>query len=354
MERYIVVDNYCGWPKLTLMPNGDINMNMHNRPSHGSADGYVECWKSVDGGRSFQFSGVPVHPARGEARIDEAAGLALNGDYLTIVDRRNTEDRTPTMARSKDGGKTFVITHPQFRVAETGDTTALFPYGSIVGIDGKRLAFNFWTPLDQNFGADEHASYVCTSDDDGHTWKAGMIDRGINEAALLFYDDLHGIAAARIDTGGSAARPDSGGGMNLYRTADGGKSWTLESRITSACMYPAHLLRLVGGETLMTYGFRFANLHGIIASVSSDQGRTWSEPNVLVQYPAVDSGYPSSVQLADGSLVTAYYCSGCREHKRYHVGVIKWNLSDLLESRWIGRPARFRRGTDDEVTDWSC
>lgn len=359
MERYIVVDNYCGWPKLTLMPDDSINMNMHNRPSHGSADGYVECWKSTDGGRSFKFAGVPVYPEKGEARIDEAAGLAFNGDYLTIVDRRGTADKTPSMARSEDGGKTYQITHKQFRLAETGDTTCLFPYGSIVKAGRSRLAFNFWTPLGQKnykgFGTDEHVSHACVSDNDGHTWKAGVIDRGINETALLFYNDLHGIAVARIDAGGKGdgTRPDSGGGMRLYRTGDGGMTWTFESQIISACMFPAHLLQLADGETLMTYGFRFANMHGIMAQLSNDHGRTWSEPNVLVHYPAVDSGYPSSVQLADGSLVTAYYCSGCPQHNRYHVGVLKWKLTDLLESRWIGRPARFRRGTDREVTDWS-
>ena len=30
MERYVVVDNVCGWPKLTLMDDGSINLDIHN------------------------------------------------------------------------------------------------------------------------------------------------------------------------------------------------------------------------------------------------------------------------------------------------------------------------------------
>ena len=58
MERYIAIDNVCGWPKLTLMDDGSINLDIHNKPSHGSPDGSAECWKSVDGGKTFKLYGV--------------------------------------------------------------------------------------------------------------------------------------------------------------------------------------------------------------------------------------------------------------------------------------------------------
>jgi hypothetical protein len=44
------------------------------------------------------------------------------------------------------------------------------------------------------------------------------------------------------------------------------------------------------------------------ARISSDNGQTWSEP-VMISDDAIsaDVGYPSTVELADGSLVTVWY-----------------------------------------------
>ena len=39
-----------------------------------------------------------------------------------------------------------------------------------------------------------------------------------------------------------------------------------------------------------------------------------------------DCGYPTNLQLADGTIVTAYYCKGVAAHRRYHVGVVIWRL----------------------------
>ena len=83
-----------------------------------------------------------------------------------------------------------------------------------------------------------------------------------------------------------------------------------------------------------------------MASVSKDRGATWSDPNILVQYAPFDGGYPSSVQLSDGTIVTAYYSMGNMYHTRYYVGVVRWQLSDMLEGRWVDGPARFFYGTD--------
>ncbi len=48
MERYIVADRVCGCPKLTLMDDGSIHPDVHNKPSHGSCDGSAECRKTEE------------------------------------------------------------------------------------------------------------------------------------------------------------------------------------------------------------------------------------------------------------------------------------------------------------------
>ena len=66
-------------------------------------------------------------------------------------------------------------------------------------------------------------------------------------------------------------------------------------------------MRLQDGRLLMTYGYR-RNPLGVQARVSEDSGETWSDPIVLYG-DAIDGdlGYPSTVQLDDGSLFTIWY-----------------------------------------------
>jgi sialidase-1 len=57
----------------------------------------------------------------------------------------------------------------------------------------------------------------------------------------------------------------------------------------------------------MTYGHR-REPRGNQARVSSDHGRTWSEALVISDDGvSADLGYPSTVQLADGLLLSVWY-----------------------------------------------
>ncbi len=69
----------------------------------------------------------------------------------------------------------------------------------------------------------------------------------------------------------------------------------------------SHLLRLKDGRLLMTYGFR-RKPYGNQARVSSDHGQTWSKPLTISDDGiGSDLGYPSTVQLDDGTLLTVWY-----------------------------------------------
>jgi Neuraminidase (sialidase) len=87
---------------------------------------------------------------------------------------------------------------------------------------------------------------------------------------------------------------------------DGGKSWT-EPKPIGVWGLPTHLLRLGDDRLVMSYGHRRAPL-GNQARVSTDHGRTWSEAIVLSGDGASgDLGYPSTVELAGGTLLTVWY-----------------------------------------------
>jgi hypothetical protein len=87
---------------------------------------------------------------------------------------------------------------------------------------------------------------------------------------------------------------------------DGGRTWPPLHAI-GVWGLPSHLLRLRGGHLLMTYGHRRPPF-GNQARLSTDGGRTWSEPLLLSGDGAGgDLGYPSTVELDDGTLFTVWY-----------------------------------------------
>ncbi|HMI02102.1 MAG TPA: sialidase family protein [Pedobacter sp.] len=71
---------------------------------------------------------------------------------------------------------------------------------------------------------------------------------------------------------------------------------------------PPHLIQLANGWIVVVYGYR-REPFGERACVSRDEGKTWDIANEIVLNNAAsrDLGYPSSVQLKDGSILTVYY-----------------------------------------------
>ena len=87
--------------------------------------------------------------------------------------------------------------------------------------------------------------------------------------------------------------------------------------------YPPHLLRLKDDTLVLTYGSRTAPL-GIRAKISRDHGQSWSNEFFLTDdAPNWDLGYPSTAQLADGSLVTVWYEAPATTH-----------LAALRQAKW--------------------
>ena len=125
-------------------------------------------------------------------------------------------------------------------------------------------------------------------------------DNNHNETALLALTDKHILAASRTY---------SRGNIDLLESHDDGRTWSEPRRVTENSQHPADLIRLASGKLLMAYGNR-REPPGCAAIISDDQGQTWDYANrVMVGWTAVsgDCGYPSSVQLDDGTIVTMYY-----------------------------------------------
>jgi hypothetical protein len=66
-------------------------------------------------------------------------------------------------------------------------------------------------------------------------------------------------------------------------------------------------MKLADGRVLLSYGNRNRNNFGVDARISPDGGKKWGPPFRIAGTPHSDCGYPSSVQLGAGEVVTAYY-----------------------------------------------
>ena len=113
--------------------------------------------------------------------------------------------------------------------------------------------------------------------------------------------------------------------MDLFTSDDDGATWRGPQRVTGRNEINGHLLRLKDGRLLLSYGVRVAGRHGVCAKLSPDDGKTWGAPLRLAHSDESDCGYPSSVQRADGKLVTAYYSKKAPECDHYHMGVALWD-----------------------------
>ena len=320
----VAVDNVCAWPNLTLLPDGAVVATIFNQPSHGSVAGDVECWASTDGGRSWQRRGTPAAHEPDTNRMNVAVGLAAGGDLLVISSGWSNRSPAgqqgpafragilePWVCRSADGGRTWTVDPHAFpaRGPRGGDC---IPFGDILpGADGQlRVAIYEVVKL-----RDDRV-YVYRSPDGGKTWgQPAALDphKVRNETSLVHLGGGKWLAAARVSE------------LQLYRSEDDAKTWTACGPVTEASQHPGDFLQLRDGRLMLTYGNRTAD-RGVDVRFTRDAGKTWSPPLRVADFQG-DGGYPSSVQLADGSIVTAYYASQSSSHKRYHMGVAVWDPS---------------------------
>ncbi len=331
LERYVAVDNVCAWPNLTQLKDGSIVASIFNHPSHGQAEGDVECWASTDGGRIWKLRGVPAPHEPGTNRMNVAAGTANDGALIVLASGWGGEKfrgkiLKPWANRSTDGGKTWKRSEA---VTLPAGLDYLIPFGDVIAISGKLLAAPFYheqtifdAPRDRKRKR-VGTSYLLFSKDDGVSW---------GDAVVIAADDYNETTVLRLasDRWLAAARTYGDGHLDLLVSQDEGRAWTKSGPLTLPSQHPAHLLKLSDGRVLLTYGIREKNHQGVGVRVSADRGQTWKAPTRLTNLEGTtDGGYPATVQLEDGSLVTAYYSNGIHQHRRYHMGVVRWTLKDI-------------------------
>jgi predicted neuraminidase len=112
--------------------------------------------------------------------------------------------------------------------------------------------------------------------------------------------------------------------VDAFRSRDNGHAWAFDGTPVpdTGEGNPPSLLRLRDGRLCLTYGYR-ASPFGIRARLSSDSGETWGRELILrADGGGRDVGYPRSMQRSDGKVVTIYYFHDQPTSDRYIAATI--------------------------------
>lgn len=149
----------------------------------------------------------------------------------------------------------------------------------------------------------EHRITALRSSDGGLTWnECGSV--AFPEDPDAFFCEPHAIELADGRLLGLLRRERD---FSIWQTisADGGAGWSCpEFRCFGS---PPQLLRHSSGILIASYGCRRAPF-GQRVMFSTDEGTSWDTDWIIRDdAPDADLGYPCSVELGDGSILTLYY-----------------------------------------------
>jgi len=319
-ERIVAVKGGGYFPVMVLLSDGSLGAVVRGGAAHIGIGGRLDWIRSDDDGRTWSAPSVIVDGERDDR--NPAVGQMPDGTIVvayaecSMYDAEGKWDKEAGQfdlyyVLSKDGGRTWSDKRPldpgPFRHGRS-------PYGRIIVLpDGTALMSVYGARTDEPGSADAlvpGASYyvgILRSRDNGETWgDFSFVAAHLNETSLAHVPDGWLLAFARTDADGSVWQSES---------RDLGYSWPGWRRVTQPKQHPADVALLQSGSLLLVYGNRMEPF-GAQCMLSRDGGRTWErDKRTMIGWTSLhgDCGYPSAVQLADGTIVTMYYSVGTQD-----------------------------------------
>lgn len=244
--------------------------------------------------------------------------------FARVTDEAAAQYAGAWLRHSDDGGQTWA--KPQ-KVMLTTPHGPIFLRTGVLFYVGKHF-----TSM-QSFARGEGPVVAMSSTDGGREWAVvstlplckKTVENQYHEAHVGELPDGRLLALIRVED--AEDHPISAAGIehfSLVQTVsdDRGHSWSTPVALGFHGS-PPHLLVHSSGIIVCTYGYR-QGPYGQRAMISRDGGESWEYDLILRDDgPDGDLGYPSSVELADGSIFTVYY-------QQEHVG----GQCSLLWTRW--------------------
>jgi hypothetical protein len=286
--------NYKG--TVAVLADGKLVLATCRRDKPDSPVYAIHVYQSVDAGLTWEE--IDKSPLTGKE-----SSLAVLPDGTLILTSQGLQDPSKmNLARSSDGGRIWE--------ASTLPGTD-YPRNLIVEPDGSVLMIRAEAPgwVPSNGKGSPNIELGC-SKDGGKTWQftEGLVDwseTNFGEVSSLRLKDGRLLAALRMQIPGT-----QGEGFEttvLTESSDDGKHWSKPRTMVNPAEVHVYLTELRDGRILATY----SNYHlpwGVYAIVSRDGGKTWDteHPIELALSAGYSVGWPVTVQLADGSLLTCY------------------------------------------------
>ncbi len=343
-EARIVMSNpngkakYFGWPSITRLQNGRLAVVASGfRYAHVCPFGKLVISYSEDNGETYTSPAILI-----DTPLDDRdGGIMTFGKSGVIVTSFNNElsfQRAINRSRGATDEKAMIESYlntvtpeeeakylgAEFRISNDCGVTfgeilkspITSPHGPTELSDKSILWVGRTFSSGDNFmgEADELRAYRVYPD--GRMELLGVIPSVFLNGEKVLSCEPHAIETAdgsiichfRVEV------YPTGGKERVFTTfqsisKDGGRSWSeprqLLGRVGGA---PAHLLHHSSGTLISVYGCR-DNPYGVGAMFSTDNGETWDIGHSIYTSPSNDGdlGYPCTVELEDGSLLTVFY-----------------------------------------------
>ena len=356
-------DQMYGWPGITCTKDREILVSASERMYHTGPLGRTVVMRSTDGGRTWSlpqeiynseiddrdpsllttpdgtiiltsFSSTDFVPwvIAGEWLASRPIPERWRAQWQARVERQGLSEHGPEqcwLMRSEDGGRTWSVpmATPTGQHAGPGvlNDGRLIYLGRERGLKGKAASVSAWESTDKGDTWEKVGEIRCTTEGVPAT---SVLD----ENHLVEVSSGHLVAMFRSHWGD---RDD----WFLYQSHsyDEGRTWSEAQRLP-VWGHPPYLTVLSSGAVLCVYGHRRHPL-AIRAILSYDEGQTWDHENFITIYQLPeehDFGYPVSVELSPGEILTVYYYN--RKYGRLNNG---WgslpyveDAGGILYTRW--------------------
>lgn len=308
---------YFGWPTIARLKNGRIVVGASGyRIEHICPFGKAVLVFSDDEGENYTAPRAVIDTVLDDRDVGLTvfgeSGLIVTSFNNTLDFQRNnmpqtkecfdyinsvsSEDEAEALGSnfriSKDNGETF---------GKIFKSPVTSPHGPIVLNDGTIL----W--IGTVYGENEKIEVHTIDPESGKTTFLSSFDTDglmLDEPNAIQLPDGKILCHFRIED-------ENAGIFTLYQAVspDNGKSWSKPVQIIKDDSgAPAHLFLHSSGLLISAFSRRSYPC-GIRVILSSDGGESWSDEFIIYENRDTDDdlGYPSTIELDDGSLLTAFY-----------------------------------------------
>ncbi len=324
---YEARNEYCAWPDIARTASGDLIVAFCRSEEHLGPDGQILLSRSTDNGATWRSPEVIFSTAIDdrESGLTPLSGNRILGHFWStfhtpesyaalepdsyekpVLARWVSRVQDPTYLAAKDSqGAWCALTTDGGKSWSKPVRGKDAIHGGIQLKNGSVLLASY-----REYG-DSVAVYV--SDTPPASWRRAAIVPSPQPECISFGEphilQLPSGRVIMMIRATAMTYDDQDQRCVLWETYsdDNGESWA-KPYATQLWGFPPHLTLLSEGRVLCSYGYRKPP-YGIRACVSGD-GVTWKteDETILVDdAPNADLGYPSSIELEPGIVLTVYY-----------------------------------------------